>query len=423
MLPYLLSLSEFGAPCLCNGQHSGPQCEFTNGDNVTVVNSVGMVVNPTNQSSNCTMTCSNGGTCMRGKRSAADQSDEYLYWTDEENLDDDMYCHCTDAWDGPGCTIPKVPCGNAHCFNAATCVALTNSSTNALTYQCDCTVADNENESYAGSYCQYKATEYCTKDPGLNGMLFCVNKGICKVNVYEGCDCPDGYSGFSCEFRTATTSDGVDVVDESEMYGGRPVIDTPSDCTMECRNGGTCRHGPKRLSGNLDLFAGNTSYWNEEAGTSNDWQHCVCPSNFAGTYCEHQLDTCGDGKHLCLHGSKCVDIGDEQLCDCDEADSPLATFFAGTHCEQPVNDICTENTSESSAPSKIIFGIGMPGAALAFCVNGGTCKKKVPANEPYVIAFLSSCRALDFLLIETSFLHALQTSRVQLPRWILGTTL
>jgi hypothetical protein len=333
------------------------------------------------------MTCSNGGTCLRGKRTAVDQSDEYLYWINDENLDDDIYCECPDNWDGPLCSIPKIPCGPAHCFNGASCVALANASNyGALTYHCDCTVANNANESYAGNYCQYKATEYCTKDPGLNGILFCTNKGTCKDNPIEGCDCPDGYTGFSCEFRTPTTNEGVDVVDESEMYGGRPVIDPLSNCTMECRNGGTCRHGPKQLSGNLDLFAGNTSYLNEEAGTSKDWQHCVCPSNFAGTYCEHQLDTCGDGKHLCLHGSTCVDIGDEQLCDCDEAESPLATFFAGAHCEHPVNDICTENSS--GAPSKLTFGNGMLGTALAFCVNGGTCKKKVTQYEPYVYAML-----------------------------------
>jgi hypothetical protein len=390
--------SAFGAPCLCNPKHSGPRCEYTNGDNVTTVNEAGDIVNPsTGSGNNCTLTCNNGGTCTLGKRTASDQEDEYLYWVDEDNLNDGQYCQCTDEWDGPACTVEKVVCGDAHCFNGATCVARTdtsNADSPTMTHHCDCATADNENQSYAGRYCQYKATEYCTKDADLNGELFCVNEGNCRDNPYEGCNCPNGYTGFSCEFRTATstTNNGVKIVDESEVYGGRPVIDSPTDsnCTMECRNGGTCRHGSKRLGGGLDLFAGNTSYMNEEVGTSNDFQHCVCPSNFAGTNCEHQLDSCAEGQHLCLHGSKCVNVGDEQLCDCDQADSPLATFFAGNHCEHPVNDICTENAPNSKAPSTVTFNSGIPGAARSFCVNGGTCKEKVPANEPYV--YFGACK-------------------------------
>ena len=174
------------------------------------------------------------------------------------------------------------------------------------------------------------------------------------------------------------------MVDESgELTAGRPVLDPEesADCTMECKNGGTCRHGPKVLGGGLDLFAGNTSYMDEESGTSKDFQHCVCPNNFAGTFCEHPLDSCGEKQHLCVHGGKCVDLGNEQLCDCDTAESSLATFFAGSHCEHPVNDICTEIGPNSAPPSSVTFGNSIPGAPVAYCVNGGTCKAVVPLND------------------------------------------
>jgi hypothetical protein len=387
-----LTSSDFGAPCLCSNGHNGLRCEFTFGDNVTVVDNDGNVVPPTTDTS-CTLSCSNGGVCTRGKRSAADQADEYLYWIDQENTTDDMYCECTDTWDGPTCDVEKVACGSQHCFNGGTCLTKTDygdMNDPTMLHHCDCSTADNADESYAGRFCQYKATEYCTKDPGLNGELFCVNHGTCRSNAFEGCDCPNGYTGFSCEFKISTSTQvgSVEVAEESDEFSGRPVLDPleSTNCTMECQNDGTCRHGSKKLGGGLDVFAGNTSHMNEDVGTSNDNQHCVCPDNFAGTHCENQLDSCGESKHLCVHGGKCVDLGDEQLCDCDLADSPLASFFAGNHCEHPVTDICSTKTAtqSSTTPTSVTFGNVIPGTVAAFCVNGGTCKGMVPPTEPYV---------------------------------------
>ena len=385
--------SEYGKPCLCSGGHSGPRCEYTYGDNVTTVDEDGIIVQAESAEQQCTLSCANGGVCVLGKRSATDQADEYLYWVDDVDDTDangaNMYCQCTDAWDGPTCTIEKVVCGDQHCFHGGTCQTRSENvgtSNPSVKHHCDCTTADNTDASYAGRFCQYKANTYCTKDPGLNGELFCVNHGVCRTNAHEGCDCPYGYEGFSCEFKTSfsTNEDNVLVVDESgELTAGRPVLDPEesADCTMECKNGGTCRHGPKVLGGGLDLFAGNTSYMDEESGTSKDFQHCVCPNNFAGTFCEHPLDSCGEKQHLCVHGGKCVDLGNEQLCDCDTAESSLATFFAGSHCEHPVNDICTEIGPNSAPPSSVTFGNSIPGAPVAYCVNGGTCKAVVPLND------------------------------------------
>lgn len=364
------------------------------------------------------MDCGTGGTCVKGQPSAAELAVEYHYWDDEDTTTTtpDMYCQCTDAWDGPACDIAKIPCGDYHCFHGAEC--LTKTEGGAPVHHCDCSQASTDGTaSYAGRFCQYKATAYCnTKDPGLSGLLFCVNDGTCRDNEYEGCDCPTGYTGFSCEFRTSsssttpttgtTTTGTVEVVNETFNTAGSnttttngttatnkvveegndfglPVVDSADvvNCSMACINGGTCRHGQKELGAGLDVIANHTRHLNAAVGTSDEFEHCVCPSNFAGTLCETPLDTCGEGKFHCLHGGKCVDLDDEQLCDCDQADSPLATFFAGNHCEHPVNDICTQGLSGRSS-SSVTFSNAIPGTSLSFCVNGGKCKATVAANEP-----------------------------------------
>jgi hypothetical protein len=106
------------------------------------------------------------------------------------------------------------------------------------------------------------------------------------------------------------------------------------------------------------------------------WEHCVCPDGFFGIQCEHQLEICPGGDHVCLHGSKCVAQGEtvdgdlSHKCDCDHGFDAVEKY-AGKFCQYTSTDICTKN--------------GRPGvgkANFAFCVNNGTCKKKVDDTEP-----------------------------------------
>ena len=93
-----------------------------------------------------------------------------------------------------------------------------------------------------------------------------------------------------------------------------------------------------------------------------------CPENFVGIHCEHKLQLCEAGKHLCLHGGKCVKYGMEIACDCTSASTTLTNEYAGASCEHPATDICT-------------VGDIVEGEPRFFCVNGGVCEQYVTTSD------------------------------------------
>ena len=105
---------------------------------------------------------------------------------------------CPDGWFGDDCEIPGTECGGAHCFNGGTCLESVNDN-GKTTYTCDCRSAAHLGFTWAGQYCENKATVDCT-DPDYtnvdhaNGHLFCTNGGTCKDpdNPQLGCNCPEG---------------------------------------------------------------------------------------------------------------------------------------------------------------------------------------------------------------------------------------
>lgn len=258
---------------------------------------------------------------------------------------------------------------------------------------CDCSTADDEDMSYAGRYCQYEATSYCSKNPGINHHLFCVNGGTCKKNVYEGCDCPDGFAGFNCDYTMeefyANTDEPteIDIINEYDkpdyletqetpvfphenVVTARPSLDDPDyiHCeNLKCLNGGTCRKGAKEL-GELSDIVKDIDHLNSTY--SEDFDHCVCSPGFIGLRCEHKVETCGNGEHFCLHGSKCIKNSKDnsQGCDCLLVTSNVSSAFAGNSCEHKATAICT-------------VGDFAPGKPLSFCVNGGYCLKEVTSEE------------------------------------------
>lgn len=182
------------SPCLCSGGHTGPRCEYTNGDYSTVVaanelsvattgsttsgsgtndNDISDIDNSATTSSGgagggCSLNCRHG-TCVVGQQ---DLTNEYQFW---ENPSTTEHCNCPDDWDGPFCEIPRVQCGDNHCFYGATC--LEDVVDGKSLHHCDCNTAATATDSYAGRFCQYPATIYCTKDSTQNGHLFCTNNG------------------------------------------------------------------------------------------------------------------------------------------------------------------------------------------------------------------------------------------------------
>jgi hypothetical protein len=332
------------------GDYEGEHCQFKKGSGP-----------------DCNLDCENG-TCVLGAKSATEMKDHYQFWDEGEDEDQQMYCKCHGGYDGKLCEVAKIPCGEDHCFHGGTCIV--REVDGEQVHHCDCATADTDSESYAGRLCQYKAEEYCTKDEGLNGQLFCVNGGECNEDdPYQGCQCGAGFAGFSCEFVMSDFDAGTNET-VAEVEEGRTIVDydaTVEVCDLACEKG-TCRNGKKEL-GYLSDIATVTSHLNETH--SENFQHCVCPEGYVGLLCEHKITLCPESEHLCLHGSSCTTNGDERSCDCSSTDSDLADVFAGSHCEHPATDVCT---------------IGQPGPSkpLSFCVNFGTCMKNVTSDESYV---------------------------------------
>jgi hypothetical protein len=144
------------------------------------------------------------------------------------------------------------------------------------------------------------------------------------------------------------------------------LIDEEASCELDCGDG-DCRKGVKDLS-LLEGFGSELAHIANE--TNKNFQHCVCPPGLVGPRCEFKVEICGEGQHLCLHGSKCVDVDNKKACDCDHAFNSL-TQFAGAFCQHEASVFCTED--------------GKPGAggqaSKAFCVNDGKCKGTIKDGD------------------------------------------
>lgn len=92
------------------------------------------------------------------------------------------------------------------------------------------------------------------------------------------------------------------------------------------------------------------------AGTGNEY--CFCPDGFTGPECETKIEICGEGDHVCLHGSMCETNGGKHSCNC--AVNEMNLKFAGSFCEHSPSSICTPSGLQETNE-------------FAFCTNGGTC--------------------------------------------------
>ena len=142
-------------------------------------------------------------------------------------------------------------------------------------------------------------------------------------------------------------------------------------CELQCENGGHCRKGTKDNQ-LIQQYGAELSRFNMSHTAL--WEHCVCPEGYFGIQCEHKLEICPGGDHVCLHGARCVPTeeasgGTGHKCDCDHGFDAFKRY-AGKFCQYSSTDICTENGQP-----------GMGKANFAFCVNDGQCKKKVAENE------------------------------------------
>lgn len=315
-------------PCHCGPDHEGPHCEFEKG-----------------AVPECTLSCRNGGGCRRGiKENIPGEEFLYDYWMKNMSY---QYCECPKNFYGTFCEVEvdSDKCGEHHCFHGGECVTVTEGS--EYKQHCDCTRAHTKEISYGGKFCQYESENFCDHEQTVNGKLFCVNGGQChQEGSHLGCICPSGFHGPICEYRDA------DLEEEEEME----KEEEEEKCNLVCKNGGQCRKGIKDASW-IEKFGPELSYLN--VTHSNDFEHCVCAEGFLGLQCEHEIELCSSGQHVCLHGSKCVSDG--LSCDC-EAGSSQVKKLAGKFCQHQSTEICTKDGADMLANSK-----------FAFCVNGGVC--------------------------------------------------
>jgi hypothetical protein len=131
---------------------------------------------------------------------------------------------------------PQHPkCGEDRvCLNGGQCTetqVIKANDTVEMEYHCDCSTAFDDKFQYAGESCQFSSTQICTHDGDtMEGRLFCANHGSCQDDPEQGCKCPGGFEGFSCEFEKVD-EDPTDR--ESSDFGkcGNNLV---------CHNGGVC---------------------------------------------------------------------------------------------------------------------------------------------------------------------------------------
>jgi len=293
--------------CSCPDGFAGFSCEFIEG-------------------TDCNLECQNGGTCRLGAPPGG--SHAHAYWYDADAQENYQYCECATGFGGKFCESVGQSCGDFTCLNGGTCDS-------TLPDRCNCLNAYEEGEGsipttfYDGRFCQYASTSVCEEETADGQSYFCMNDGQCRRDVLQGCDCPDGFSGFSCEFIEGT------------------------DCTLDCGRG-TCKLGSPPDEDYLH------AYW-YDPDAQDKYQYCECPSGTNGKNCEATAVDCGD--YTCLNGGKCTSEAGAAMngrCNCIEAFDPVTdTYFDGLYCQYASTSVCYENGDEAY-----------------FCMNGGKCAEE-----------------------------------------------
>lgn len=148
------------------------------------------------------------------------------------------------------------------------------------------------------------------------------------------CDCTDEWRGPSCEYASFDHE-----------------IATTESCDLECLNGGTCGRSPIDSS-------------DESLGVED---RCVCPTGWIGAKCEYKYEECGKGEHICLHGSKCVQLtgrGEKWTCEC-EKEYREDQNYEGEFCQHHKMTVC----STADAALQMYDGL----VSAVYCVNDATC--------------------------------------------------
>ena len=233
----------------------------------------------------------------------------------------------------------------------------------ARVYHCDCTSTRATGTVFAGRYCEYEASVFCTVEEGSNVELFCVNGGTCKADPYAGCDCNDPYTGFACEYKRQGTADSQKWNGDDDLTVGENRV--YADSWPEPID-------PSINTGDADDYVNRNKVYTEPTGNGDSSVVYENPNYRDST---GEADSTTDDKTIVYQNpnySPQDGNGDDGNDDGGDDDPDGVNEFGGdSGTLSPVNDIdiCT------------IEGSNIDAAPLSFCVNGGTCLQRVTLSQ------------------------------------------
>ena len=138
-----------------------------------------------NEIPECTLDCQNG-VCFVGASGESDNAAQNNR-SPLEGSGEHMFCRCLPGFGGRLCETTVEWCGNNkdhECMNGGECVTTSVQTPDGdirSRHYCNCTMATNGNDYFAGKFCEHKATSMCSNG---DSNFFCTQ--VCMVvNVVD----------------------------------------------------------------------------------------------------------------------------------------------------------------------------------------------------------------------------------------------
>ena len=296
----------------------------------------------------CTLQCQNNSTCISGEADFSmfpRPNGEVMNFLEETNRQG-FHCLCPDSFAGILCNRQYEVCENQNhvCYHGGKCL----NQGDQITQVCDCSSASFQGRQYQGPFCEQAVTtsvEICDN----SRRTFCLN-GKCNDEFSltpnkNLCKCDEGFYGEHCELSVdhykPDCSGSTCEVGDGALDGNRKAENKNSgeeDCSLDCKHGGVCTKANKYL----DDLTGNHNLDFLSAFNDQNFEHCVCAEGWTGSLCTTKIEVCGNDKHICLHGSRCMEHEDGGYwCDCSEAFT-VESRFAGDFCQHHHTEVCTD---------------------------------------------------------------------------------